>query len=397
MRSVAAALLALAACSSHHDAQSPDARSPDAAPDSPGVGNVVTIDLGGVTPDLIAYRDGTGAWQTPTASGVGTYPIHVTDAYTVLAVCVDPTYGPDVESISQTFSGEGPSASMGCGFGPPPPLPPPTEAVMGQMLEAGQIVLGDSASSTTAPWTYDLQVPMGNHDLIAIGTDNKIELMHGLAVNAPMTLNVDLANGAALIPVDETVNGTLPAELVATHTLLVTENEFIDFDQADGTNGFVIPTALLAPSDEQRFRVSATTATTDRWVSITPPGPATVTLLPPLTGVTFGAAGGDLEVTFGALPEIDAVNAYVYSTTSNLGENLTVSASFLAKTGTQHLVIDTSAPGFQPSWRVDLTQGPSSGFSAYLTDAPVFLETDVNSASTLTSRRERARSRRHVR
>ncbi len=397
MRSVAAAVLALAACSSHHDAQPPDAHPPDAAPDSPAVGNVVTIDLGGVTPDLIAYRDGTAAWQTPTASAAGVYPIHVTDAYTVLAVCVDPTYGSDVELISQTFSGEGASALLGCGFGPPPPLPPPNEAVTGQMLQAGQIVLGDSASSTTAPWTYDLQVPMGNHDLIAVGTDNKIELMHGIAVNGPMTLNVDLANGAALIPVNETVNGTVSGETVSAHTLLLTENEYIDFDQADGTNGFVIPTALLAASDVQRFRVTATTATTDRWVSITPPGPATVTLLPQLTGVTFGAAGGDLEVTFGTLPAIDAVNASVYSTAGNASENLTVSSSFLAKTGTQHLVIDTSAPGFQPSWRVDLLQGHSSGFSAYRTDAPVFLETDVSSdASSLTSSR-RERARRHVR
>src|SRR5262249_39329960 len=83
------ALIVLAACPGPKHDDKPDGPPPP-PPDEvlPGA-NVVTVNLG-VTPDLIAYRDGAGAWQTPVASSTGVYTLNVTDAYTLVAVCSDP-------------------------------------------------------------------------------------------------------------------------------------------------------------------------------------------------------------------------------------------------------------------------------------------------------------------
>ena len=373
------ASIVLAACT-HHNPGTPDApgKTPDALPDAPALGpNVVMLDTGGVTPDLIVYRDYNGPWLTPAAGSTGIYTLHVIDAYQVLAVCVDPMAGPDVEVVAQTFSGDGASAGLFCGFRAS--QQPMNEAVSGQMMQPGQIVLGDTAMGTTSPWMFNLQVPMGMHDLIAISTANKVELMHGITVDAPMTLpTVNLATAPPLVSVNNTVIGTLPGETLRAHSVLWTANEILSFGEAAGTTTLYVPTNLLATTDSQRVRVTATTATSARMASVRPPGPTTFALLPLPSGLTFGSANGDLEVTFGTLPTVDAIYIDAYGTATGT-EYYTMSASFIAKTGATQIAFDTDIPDFKPQWRVDLNRPHYSDFGAYALDAQgVFLQSSIS-------------------
>jgi hypothetical protein len=225
---------------------------------------------------------------------------------------------------------------------------------------------------------------MGTHDLIAISTANKVEIMRGIAVNAPMmNMNVDLANAASLVPVHNTVNGTVAGETVKSYSLFSTANEFVQFGQATGTTGLYIPTNLLVTGDYQRVRVSASTATTNRWASVTPPGATTFTLLPQLSNVSFGSANGDLEVTFGTLPMAEAIYIFAYGMSTGY-ENYSVSPSYIAKTGATKLAFDTDVPGFQPAWRVDLTLPHTSDFGIDTRDAAgVFLSSSVTSGTSV--------------
>ena len=386
MTRFAFALALLAACGHHDNPAKPDAsKTPDASIDTPAVGpNEVTVDLMGVTPDLIAYRDGDGPWVVPTASGAGTYPIHVTDKFLVLAVCVDPNFGPDVELLGQTFSGDGASATVFCGYGMPM-TPPTNEAVTGQMTQAGSVVLGDFAMSATPNWTFNLQVPMGMHDLIAVSTANKIDVQHGLNITGPMTINVNLANAAALTSAAYTVNGAGSGDVVKTRTTLFTANEAATITSATGTTAMYAPASVLVGSDSQSVRFYTLTPTALRRVSFAPPGPSTVTLPPALTGTTFGSAAGDLEITLGTLPP-----AYDYafaSTSPNTGatfEFFTLSPSYLA--ASTKLTFDTSAPGFKPEWRTDLTMAHSSDLTFSHSDSGLHYLTQAMDSTALQAR-----------
>ena len=365
-------VLVLAACGSSPHSTPDAAHAPDAPPDTPAVGpNVVTVTIvGAPTPDLIAYRDGSGPWQTPAAAGTSMYTLHVTDDYRVLAVCVDPMLGPDVEMIAQTFSGDGAQATIFCGIAPS--TTPTFVAVTGTMNQAGQITLGDSAMSTTAPWNFNLSVATGMHDLIAISTANKIEVQRGIAVSQAMQLpTVDLTNAASLLTTTPTLAGVGGSETVITETLFLTANEFVTIDRAMGATAHYVPASLVQSADFHRVHTTASAAMASHEVSYAPPAPATLTLLPNLTGTTFGANGSDAEVTLGTLPAYELLELAVSATNTNAFELIDATQSWVAKTGATKLALETDAPGFQAAWRVDLTMAHVTSLEAFHSAAGV--------------------------
>jgi hypothetical protein len=225
----------------------------------------------------------------------------------------------------------------------------------------GQVTFGDMAMGSSAPWSYDLQVPMGQHDLIAVSTNHKILLKHAIAVDAPMAMNVDMATATALSPITETVNGILPGDVIGHHSIIQTANEIAEFDAGSGmSGGLIIPASLLAATDLQRFRITTETPTTGRLVSFSPPAAASATLLPELDNVAFTAPNSEIQASFGTLPQLDSL--YLWASGTGIGggsaaisvsQDLQVSGSYLTALGSTTLTIDTTAPGFHPEWNIE--------------------------------------------
>jgi len=336
--------------SSHH--QQPDSHPPqiDAAPDSPPENVVTVTNSFGEMPIFIAYRNGSGPWQTidPTSA---TWELHVDDVYTLVAVCGDATNGFDVAFQGQTFSADGPTVDLPCfGFG----SAGTTVDVTGTMAQPGRVAMGFVFdTNTTANWAFTLPVVTGMHDLVA-NSDTRVLIRRGLDIEAAMAVpKVDVNTAGTPFTSVPITTGALDAdETLSTRVTWFTANDFALFDSVPGTTAKVVPDALLVGTDIHRLRAAASSATTFRSASERyATGGSTAFALPPrLTNVTLTA---DHATWTGTLPPGSA-EFYTESATNTsfVDAHISATPSWLG-TQTTFAIDYTGITGFQPEWKVD--------------------------------------------
>lgn len=356
----------LAACGHDNNAGSPDA-APHGdtgpaidAPVPPGP-NLVTFTLYG-DPDLIVYRDGHGPWLVPTAAAQdGDYELHVTDDYQVVVVCSSSglTGNIDAEQRNATF-GDGDAPYMFCTSGDGTSSPP-SVAITGQMLQAGRVTMGDTDQGTTAPWTFNLAVTTGTHDLIAVGP-TKMLIRRDLAVTAATTVpavDVDTAGSPTTIST-LAVTGAAAGDTVTTMVDLFTGNEFATLSSTTNNSATFPPASLVLNTDFVELAVRAENAAHTQFRSTYAYGaplPSSLALMPVLTGASFTATT-PIAVQWGTLPAYDTVTFEAFGGTSNsfIIHAVTATNAWLAKAGASSLAFETAAKGFDPAWAIDPAQ-----------------------------------------
>ena len=206
-------------------------------------GEKVLVTTGGKAPMFIAYRDGAGEWLEPTEVSTGNYELAVTGPYEVVAVCGTSDHART--SIRRFALEDGAEQQVPC-VGATGGLA--TVKVTGEMLQAGTVCMGDHASSTTAPWTFELDVESGSHDLIAFNSqqilfDRNLDIQAGTAITT-----IDLAAGAAFETRAFTFEGKRADDTLALATDLLTANEVVTIP-ASASIAKIIPAAVLAADD----------------------------------------------------------------------------------------------------------------------------------------------------
>jgi hypothetical protein len=411
MKRLALALL-LCACgndNSHHgllvDAATHDIdadTSPDAGPPGP---NIVKVTSYGSTPDYIAYRDGSSAWATPTMTGEGMYELKVKDAYVLLAVCVGDAGAIDAEETAATFSTDGGTNYISCTGAAGSNAPPTTVAVTGTMKQAGSLFFEDSATSSTANWTFSLNVDPGTHDLIAVDA-SAIAITRDQAVTAAEALpTVDVSvGGTALASVPITISGSQVGDMVGTEVDLFTANDY-DANILSTTNATltVVPAALLTSNDAEYISAFDESPTAYRVTETNDPTLTTFPLLPVLTGITFGA--GTVEASWTTLPVTGSTQLIAFGTasmTTSQIADLTVTSSWLAAQSSTSLAFDTSAPGWMPAWSFWTTSAYASELAISQNSQTQYAVTEISNFGTsafakrIATQRQRA-LRRHRR
>lgn len=355
MKKVALVLI-LAACGSDPDSVLIDASpSPDAIPQGPNTVSLRTF--GG--PQLVMYRDGAGPWLVPLEVSIGNYELRVTDAYEVVLAC-STTGASDVVLHRQTF-GDGATRYGFCDVPSSDPAPM-TVQVTGQMAQAGQVYMTDMASSTTAPWTFMLDVTPGTHDLVAVGTNNRILVRRDVTVSAAATLPaVDVvADGVAMTPVPLTINnGVHGGEVFSTDFYWSLRNSSA-FLTGASTTLQTPPASLVDASDFTFLSLYATTDAGWRYAFTSFTGAETTFTLPAApSGITYAEAGGALMASWGTTPDYTELELSLAATSASNDRRLRVVASraWLAATGLTQIGFDADPPGFDPSWNIDLA-GP---------------------------------------
>jgi hypothetical protein len=356
------ALVLLVACGGGDDHHmvvlAPDA-AVDASPDVPAQQPVaIELDVYG-PPALVTYRDGNGAWQTPTDDGQGAYTLMVTNDYQVVVAC---TASGDYTStlVSATVS-DGGQQYVFCDEAPSTQTP---VAVTGTMAQAGQVIMGDVVESDTPNWNVALTVAPGPHDLIAVDTDHHMLIRRGLDISAPTTLDpIDLTGAAAMMPLTLTLNGLTGGEMLLSQIEMFTQNEVAIF-QSTTPSLYAAPSSLLTANDFEFVIAEAFTNTGYRYVETQFTGSQTTFTLPdPLTGVTFGNG----SVSWTNLPSMYEGASLMLQ--QNAGDHLVeqdvqASQSWLAAKQTTTIAFDVQPPGYQDAWNIDTHANYAQQFSA---------------------------------
>jgi hypothetical protein len=339
--------------------------------DPPGPPATITVSTAR-TPELIAFRDGTGAdWQVPAATTPGTYEFVVHGPYVVTVVC-DGGARIGTEQLALTPDDER-ELDMPCGQWGPGPL-----AVTGTMVQPGAVALGTrSTMSSTPSWQVKLTTTSGPHDLIATSSD-RIAIRRDQVFAADVTnLAIDLAQeGAALVPVAFTAPNTTATEELYTLVELetaTTSSGRVYFGAAPAAR--VAPTAILREADRQATSLSAAERGSDshRFTkrSYRVGDPTAFTLPEPLAGQLQSAAG-KVVATWSALPAHDRLVLSAFGATVNdpaRYHELEISQRFLAATGDTRAALETDLPGYLPAWRVDLGKQHLLSVAAYHSEA----------------------------
>jgi hypothetical protein len=357
----------VAACSGgSHATPTLDATPDGAAPAT----NEVAIHYVGDPLSLIAYRDGSGPWQTPDEPSAGNYVLHVTNHYQLVLVCKG-TLGDGSVDVNATLYAytlaDGAQQREYCFAN----ASSSTSAVVsGLMRQAGTVAMGTSESgATTGPWSYMLDVDPGTHDLLATA-DSRMVLRRDLAISTAASepvIDVSTAEGVAMSSVPLALSGIASDDTLFTATSLVTANEpFLPISSSSTTTLTLPPASELESADQVDIYVDAAShagdLAIDRGLLATYAGTASFVVPAPLTGITFSGAGGGTRATWSPLPELDALELSI--TTQNapyLNQYVLASASWLSATGATSLSFDAMPPGFDPSWIV-----PAAGASSSL-------------------------------
>jgi len=323
----------------------PDAQ-PDSPPDAtPPALNIVSVETFGEAPLFVMYRDGTGPWHAPVDTGKS-LELSIHDKYELVAVCGDAVNGFDTGFEASTFDESGGATFLPCfGFFDEGGQ---TVVASGTMKQPGTVAMGfTSDTSTTANWTFQLDVFPGLQDLVAVG-DGRMLIRRDLDIAAAITLpGIDVvADGVALQSVPLQLTGTLTDDdVISTRVTLLTGNGFLALDPVTGTTAKVAPATLLAATDRQFLSVNVAAGPLSRraFMRYTDGSPTTIPLLPRLAGIVFGPN----RVTWSTVPEGD-VELFIAS-----GATALHGAATKGWLGTAtELVLDTTEiPGFLPEWR----------------------------------------------
>jgi hypothetical protein len=349
----------LLACGSSHSA-SPDGKTPDGSPDSTSTTSVeVDIDQ---APLLIVFRDGLDQpWQAATMMSSTRYKMDVHGPY-VVAMVTDDSADPSYHVYTTRWFAQTPADDHTLNITTKDALEAGS-AVIGTMVQAGRIYLGDDLRiSSTPDWDFHMLSPAGPHDLFAFSDDYAL-VRHAVDTTQDVALGtLDLsASGVALQQVaftatnlgaSETLNGRAAIETATTS--FATVSHYIPANMVR-----VVPDSALASGDRQTVSVVAIDGGHSRFLRKPyHAGVSTSFTLPNLLG------GGSFAIapdpTFSWTTVASAFTSFGVAVLPNTGTNyydLSVTPSFLAATGVDHLALDAQLPGYQQVWKPDMSTG----------------------------------------
>ena len=334
------------------------------------------------SPSMISYRDAGGAWRDATdTDGAGDYTLKVHGAYTLALTCSDMT-GFDTVVQSRTV-GDGDSIFIYCD-GHATALPT-SHVVTGQMMQPGSVSMYDFQQSATAPWSFALSVPPGATELVAIG-NGKALIERDLQTEGQLPLlpiDIDRA-GTPLQPTTLALDGVMPQEQLTTEVDLYGADNLAFGPVVEGATAQVLPSSLLANTDQLDLYVTTTTAdnqftrTVDTWFD----GSQTeLSLMPTLSGVTISGA----TATWSTLPPHTSVSLDLVSETATTysAERISASQAWLDETGTTELALPADMPKrFQQAWTIDPSATHDASFTARDDSTDIAYESTVNVLSS---------------
>jgi hypothetical protein len=342
----------------------PDAAPPaDAPPFVPGP-NLVRLDTFG-PPDYIRYRDGRGSWTEPERDADGRYELHVTHDYEIVTACGESFFG--FEAYLDRFTvDDGPHQIVwGCFWTAFQPAPTQV-SIRGTMLQRGSVSFDDVAHSETAPWTFQLEVTPGIHDLIAFSS-TRIALRRGQEVTGSGSIaTIDLAAEGTALEIHRFTVATVPNEIVRSELWLETAHgrAAIPGGIADVLSP---PASLREPGDRLELSIRAQTARTRRALHgpfVPPLG--TIDLLPPLD-VSFSFPNLTLWASWTELPRHLQAGLVVFA--FNGSQEVWATRSWLEARGAAHLAFEGLPEDYDPAWHCELGGPYHRRFTIYDGDA----------------------------
>jgi hypothetical protein len=327
----------------------------------------ISFEVRGEKPLMVAFADDDGTWTKVTPSDAGTYMIEATSRHAIAMVCGSDVVRYRTEVTLRTRFDDAPFLFCFNGLD----LPAQPFAVTGTMMQPGQVSMEATDTGTTSPWTFDLTVSGGMHDLIAYG-ESMVLMRRNVAVTAAATLPaIDLAQGgAAYVTTPVLLDNVLPDETVETVASVFTGNDLSDYVRS-GSTLYELPPSFITTNDFQFAEIRAKTATTERSASIEGGAAAPmITLMPRLTGIEFTDRGA----TWSDLPDSTAeIRIFSYA----VGNYASVEATGSYIAGATEIEVTLDIPDFDPAWRV--TDVVSQTFIAYDDE---FASTSFSSATS---------------
>lgn len=328
---------------------------PDAAP------NHVRI-LHQGSPELIAYRDGISEWKILEVTDRRGFDICVTDDYVFMDVCVSGQSFVAFEVRSTVSETPEIGGVRTWGVGVCGEFTIGSLQVTGRMAQPGTVAIGSqTVLGTSRPWTFNLDVTPGTHDLVASDSSDP-------TVNGPRVLirrsrdftqsltepDIDLSmQGVPMDTITLDAQGLEAGDSLSTIVSLDTANNtYADVSRTSTASGYVVPAGILIDGDNQTVEFSSgTPGVSSRGAFLSYNGrPISFTLLPKLTGlVSFSLSSPyDVMASWASLPP------YSYVALRNSGslgrKRVLASAGWVSRHSVMSFQFDTSVPGYKPEW-----------------------------------------------
>jgi hypothetical protein len=281
----------------------------------------------------VAYQDGAnGAWQTLAPSGgfSGSVPSTAPDGrYSLAFVC--PGQKPTVRVVHATRQ-ELPSVNFTCGG-----ATPATITVSGTVagLNGGSALVSIGEEPRTTSSNYEMQIPPGFYDVIAVryvnNMPNRVWLQRNRQFSNNTTYNIDFAQAdGTVVRVFDVASGALTvsgldtqANETATMRILLQSGSRSSTVGVVSTNELtpiaypLFPSGVLSAAE--RFRVIVDTSEQRGVAQVTSTLPSTLTLPPPYTAPTLSVnTSGAIQFT---------AQDFSYGESPAIGYQMSVSAS----------------------------------------------------------------------
>jgi hypothetical protein len=319
-------------------------------------------------PAVVVFRElhegKRGRWQPATQLTPTTFEARVRGPYVVTVVCAERPIFVDFNETLTWQVGRTLDDSHELSFCD---VLPTEHTVTGHMVQPGFVQIGDNNDRSTVPdWDFSIPVPSGSFDLIATSAD-AIAIRRGLAIDGDLAVTpaVDLAQeGTGLVGVAFSApNATADETTQVSVGLLNPTTPFIPARIFLGplATAKAAPDPALLASDTQSASVRAFVGTGFRAQRrpFRVGGDAVYTLPPPLTGVQWTVADGELSMHWATLPEFTVFSEFVGGSAlfplTPPSYLVDLSPQFIAATRIHDFTIDTDIPGFRPEWTVDFT------------------------------------------
>lgn len=332
----------------------------------PGAGQQL-IEMCLPSPSFVAYRDGSGSWQTPVVAN-GTYKLCVADDYVLETVYAGSNHF-TASAVATTYAETNPVFQECMGA---PPAPVQTVAVSGELVQGGQIWIGSAHGGDlpdSGAISYMLDVGVGAHDVVASS-----DMYGGSPGNVLITRNQDFEAAAVLpdidlsamgVPVQQVpiaLAGLDPLDVVVSMLALRTSSTYasaisVHASQQSSPTADVVPAAALVPTDEQDLTVSGSLGSGYHEATVAFTGTETsFTMMPYLAGVAF-SAGTPAIATWSSLPASYTIVGLYLSKTTVLAQQSEVTSELDATAtkgwvdvhGATSIGFDP-ATGYDPAW-----------------------------------------------
>jgi len=351
--------------------------APDGAP------TTVTFKTTSGSVDAVAYREDGAAWKTATRVELDTYTLDVSQRpYWVSVVC-HRVFGARIMMHYARSADDPPEiADALC-----PEDDPVLYAVHGRMVQPGSVAMTSWVRSNEPDWRFQQYAPPGSYTLYA-ASDSHVLIQRDLQINDNIDLpaiDVD-ASGTPLITQPFTIANPHTGEGFTQRAVIGIEpstaspsNETpLYLYQGDLATAQVIPSAALSSHDIQTVSLRETTSdethnTLRAYRKGYRVGDPTELTLPESLGDVTWSTDGQISATWSAR-STDAPMLLQIIGYDGITQSIDASAAFLNDTGRRGLTFDTSAPGFDDSWAIDVSRAhlfvASSQIIGETVDAP---------------------------